>query len=546
MTIRSHSATIAFALVLAGCASESDPAKTAGGPAAGGTIVIAAAADADALVPPLVLSLQGKQIVDQMFDNLADIGPRLNTVGDEGFTPHLASSWRWSADSLSVDFKIDQRAHWHDGVPVRAEDVRFTFALLKDPALGSPLSGNLDNVDSVSLPDSMTARVWYHRRAPDEFFKAATPVAILPAHLLSAIKPGDLRASPFAQHPVGSGRFRFSEWVRSARIVLTADSANYRGRPRADRVIWLISAEYSAAALRLMSGEADFLDVVKPEYVAQVRAKGDKIVTTGGSLDYGYVAFNLGDATKGKKRTIFADPNVRRALVMAVDRNALVRSVFDTLALVAHGPATRALTTSDTTIGIPYDTTRASAILDSIGWKRGPGGMRQKGGLPLSFALMVPSSSAIRSRLAVLLQERWRRAGAAVRIESIDVNAFGERLDGRKFDAVLNAWHIDPTPSSVREEWASSEIRKGGYNATSYSNPAFDAVVDSAVREMDPARSAALYRRAYRILTDDAAAMWIYELRNVHGVSPRIDPVGIRADAWWLNLADWSVNQKRG
>jgi peptide/nickel transport system substrate-binding protein len=543
MTTRSVRATFALLVVLSGCARESDTAKSGSDGRVGGTIVIAAAADADALLPPLILSLYGKQIADQIFDNLADIGPRLNTVGDAGFTPRLASSWQWSADSLAVDFKIDPRARWHDGTPVRAEDVRFTFGLLKDPALGSPLSGNLDNVDSVSLPDSMTARVWFHRRAPDEFFKAATPVAILPAHLLGKIKPADLRASQFAQHPIGSGRFRFSEWVRGARIVLTADSANYRGRPKADRVIWLISAEYAAAALRLMRGEADFLDVVKPEYVAQLRAKGDKIVTTSGSLDYGYAAFNLGDATKGKKRTIFAGRNVRRALVMAVDRNAVVRSVFDTLALVAHGPATRALTTSDTTIGLPYDTARAGAMLDSIGWKRGPDGMRQKAGVPLAFALMVPSSSAIRSKLAVLLQEQWRRAGVAARIESIEANTFGERLDDRKFDAVLNAWHIDPTPSSVREEWASSEIKKGGYNATSYSNTAFDAVVDSAVKEMDPARSATLYKRAYRILTDDAAAMWIYELRNVHGVSPRINTVGIRADAWWADLADWSVKQ---
>jgi peptide/nickel transport system substrate-binding protein len=543
MTTRSTRATFALVVVLSGCGRGSDAAKSVSNAAVGGTIVIAAAADADALLPPLILSLQGKEIADQIFDNLADIGPRLNTVGDAGFTPHLASSWHWSADSLAIDFKIDPRARWHDGIPVRAEDVRFTFGLLKAPALGSPLSGNLDNVDSVSLPDSMTARVWFHRRAPDEFFKAATPVSILPAHLLDKIKPADLRASQFAQHPIGSGRFRFSEWVRGARIVLTADSANYRGRPKADRVIWLISAEYAAAALRLMSGEADFLDVVKPEYVAQVRAKGDKIVTTSGSLDYGYAAFNLGDATRGKKRTIFADRNVRRALVMAVDRNAVVRSVFDTLALVAHGPATRALTTSDTTIGLPYDTARAATMLDSIGWKRGPDGMRRKGGVQLAFALMVPSSSAIRSKLAVLLQEQWRRAGVATRIESIEANTFGERLDDRKFDAVLNAWHIDPTPSSVREEWASSEIKKGGYNATSYSNPAFDAVVDSAVTEMDPTRSAALYQRAYRILTEDAAAMWIYELRNVHGVSPRINAVGIRADAWWADLADWSVRQ---
>jgi ABC-type transport system substrate-binding protein len=69
----------------------------------------------------------------------------------------------------------------------------------------------------------------------------------------------------------------------------------------------------------------------------------------------------------------------------------------------------------------------------------------------------------------------------------------------------------------------------------------FDAVIDSAVRELNPTRSVDLYRRAYRILTDDAPAAWIYELRNVHGVSPRIRTAGIRADSWWGDLADWSV-----
>jgi peptide/nickel transport system substrate-binding protein len=128
-----------------------------------------------------------------------------------------------------------------------------------------------------------------------------------------------------------------------------------------------------------------------------------------------------------------------------------------------------------------------------------------------------------------------------VRIESLEANTFGGRMEDRKFDAALNAWHIDPTPSSVREEWASSEIKKGGYNETSYRSPAFDAVIDSAVTEPDPSKSVALYRRAYRILTDDAPAMWIYELRNVHAASPRIRTVGIRPDAWWAHLPDWSV-----
>jgi peptide/nickel transport system substrate-binding protein len=508
---------------------------------AGGTISISASADADALVPPLTMSIEGKQVGDQIFDNLADIGAALNTVGDAGFTPSLARAWRWAPDSLSIDFQVDPRARWHDGAPARAEDIRFTYALVKDTTLGSPMSSNLDNVDSVSLPDSMTARIWLHQRQPDAFYKVATPVKILPSHILKNVSSAQLRTSSFAQHPIGTGRFRFSSWERGARIVLIADSGNYRGRPKADRVVWLVAADYPTAAVRFLTGAADFLSVVKPEYVSQVRNKGADIVTTNGSLDYGYVAFNLGDATRGKTNPMLGNREVRRALVMATDRNALVRSVFDTLGLVGHGPVTRALPTSDTTIGLPYDTARAAHTLDSLGWKRGADGIRRRGRMKLAFSLMVPSSSASRSKLAVLLQEQWRRAGAEVNIESLEGNTFGARMEDRKFDAALNGWHIDPTPSSVREEWASSEIKKGGYNSTSYRNPEFDAVIDSAVREANASRSVALYRRAYRILTDDAPAMWIYELRNVHGVSPRIKVAGIRPDSWWASLADWSV-----
>jgi peptide/nickel transport system substrate-binding protein len=506
---------------------------------------MSSAADADILLPPLTLTLQGRQVVDQIFDNLADIGSSLNTVGDVGFTPRLSDQWKWAADSMSVSFHINPRARWHDGAPVSAEDVRYTFQLVKDTSFASPLSSNLDNIDSVSVADSLTARVWFHQRTPDGFFKAASPVAILPSHLLKKISPALLRESAFARAPVGSGRFRFAAWERGARIVLQADSANYRGRPNADRVIWLVSADYQAAAVRFLGGSADFLDVVKPELVSQVKAKGADVVVSAGSLDFGYVAFNLRNADNSGPHPIFGNRETRRALVMAVDRSALVRSVLDTLGLVAHGPATRILATSDTTIGLPYDPDQASRALDSLGWRRGADGMRSRGKTPLAFSLMVPNSSAIRMKFAVLLQEQWRKAGANVRIEPLEVNTFGARMDSRKFESLLNAWHIDPTPSSVREEWASSEIKRGGYNATSYRSPSFDAVIDTALKEMNPARSAALYRRSYRILTDDAPAMWLYELRNAQGVSKRIRPTGMRADAWWANLADWSVNSER-
>jgi peptide/nickel transport system substrate-binding protein len=144
-------------------------------------------------------------------------------------------------------------------------------------------------------------------------------------------------------------------------------------------------------------------------------------------------------------------------------------------------------------------------------------------------------------KFAVLLQEQWRTIGADVVIDQMELATFGDRLEQRKFDAMLNAWQIDPDPASVRDEWTSAEMRKGGSNFVSYSNPVFDATVDSAARESDPARAVSLYRRAYRQLTDDAPALWLYELRNVFGISQRLRPVGIRADAWWADLADWRV-----
>ncbi len=167
--------------------------------------------------------------------------------------------------------------------------------------------------------------------------------------------------------------------------------------------------------------------------------------------------------------------------------------------------------------------------------------MRSRGKVDLAFRLLVPASSTSRMRLATLLQEQWRLAGAAVRIESLELNTFGARMEEKKFDAILNGWHIDPDPGSIREEWTTSQIRKGGYNLTSYRNPSVDAVLDSAAVEWNPQRSIAMYRRAYRTLTEDAAAMWLYETKNVFGVSDRIKTARPRPDGWWVNLADWSV-----
>ena len=213
-------------------------------------IVISTAADADALVPPLVATTAGKQVVDLLFDHLAEpTGSQVRTDGDAGFRPSLAARWQWAPDSLSIAFEIDASARWHDGVPVTATDVQFSHRLYIDPVVASMHARAFDGIDSISVRDKQTAVAWWHQRNPEQFFQLVYNLAVMPAHLLAAIPRDNLLASPYASRPVGSGRYRFAQWDRKRQLVLAADSTNYRGRPRFDRVIWSVAHDPNAATM---------------------------------------------------------------------------------------------------------------------------------------------------------------------------------------------------------------------------------------------------------------------------------------------------------
>ncbi len=510
---------ILFALQAGACARDSKVA--AGG---GGTLVIAAAGDADNLFPPLTMTGQGRQVVDQVFDYLADIGPSLNTIGDAGFTPRLADAWSWAPDSSWIAFHINPRARWHDGKPVRAADVRFTFRLLKGSVLGSPIAANLGGIDSVTVRDSSTAVVWYKKHTPEQFFDFVYNVAVLPEHLLAAIPVKALASSSFARHPVGSGRFRFARWDAGSRIEIVSDTGNYRSPARLGRVIWLVSADMPAATTRVLAGEADFLEVVRGPTVDQVRTSPALRLLASPSLDYGYLAFNV-------KRAPFANRDIRRALSMAVDRAALARNVFDTLALTGLGPVTRAIAASGGVESLPYDSAAAAGILAAH--------------RPVSFRLLVPTSSAVRMKYATLLQAQYRKFGVVVTIEPMEVNTFVKKLGAGDFDAVLNAWHTDPSPAAVLQAWGSHSAPPQGANYSGYASASFDTLVDSGARSFDPAAARSYFGRAYGIIDGDAPAVWLYEARNVSAVNRRVQTVASRPDAWWSGLPDWTVSARR-
>jgi peptide/nickel transport system substrate-binding protein len=508
----------------------------------GGTLVIAATTDPGTLFPPLIATTTAKQITEQIYDYLADVGPEMNTRSEKGFRPELTDGWSWSTDSLSIAFHINPRARWHDGKSVSAHDVQFTFALNKNPELGGSFLSELANIDSVTTSDLLTAVFWFHERLPTQFLDAAAQLLILPAHQLEKIPVARLReASPT---PIGTGRFRLHRWDnKGSSVEIVADSTNYRGRAKLDRVIWSISQDFTTAVTRLFSGDVDLFDGLRAENLGELRRHPATRVILLPGTDYAFLRFNLRDPTdNGRPHPLFGDRALRRAIAMSVDRTALVKSVLDTLGLVAIGPTVRAFPTTDANLPqIPFDSARGRAILDSLGWiRRTPQGIRTKNGRELAFNLIVPTSSMNRMRLAVLLQARLRISGIRVDIEQMDNAAFMERQDARRFDAALANWHMGASPDGTRGGWSSVGAGKNGVNYGSYKNPAFDAQLDSALRS-DSARARQKFTLAYTTINQDAPAIWLYEPRTVIGLHRRFRPGWMRPDAWWVDLADWYI-----
>lgn len=531
-----------LALTVAGCTSSDSSAKSSSPD--GGTLVISVGGDPDILLPSLSSTTSARIIEDLVYDPLAEIGDSLSTVGDAGFKPRIAKRWTWSADSLSIAFSVDPAAKWHDGVPVTAKDVSTTFHIYKDSANASPFAVTLASIDSVTTRDSMTAVFWFNKRSPLQFFDAVYNMAILPAHILKNATGAVLRTSSLARSPVGTGRFRFVKWAPAASIELAADTSNFLGRPHLDRVVMTIAPDFNTALTRLVGGEADVLEQIPAVNMADVAKDSTLRRTLDGGLDYNFIQFNLKDPKNSSRpHRLFADKALRRALSAAIDRQSIVRNVYDSLAFVAVGPTVRAYPTTDISVQpIAFSIDGAKRELDSLGWKDSNGdGVRDRNGVPLEFSLSVPGSSKARSRMAVLVQEQLKQAGVKVDIDQLDFPAFISKENSRDFDAVFGQWHVEASPGSIRQTWGTAGLAKGGSNYGSYSNPLFDAEVDSALTAGSFAARRADFTSAYRTIDADAPAIWFAEPKRIMAVNRRIVTGRLRADSWWANLADWMI-----
>jgi peptide/nickel transport system substrate-binding protein len=507
------------------------------------SIVIVTGQQANVPVPTLMEGLQATtanyEIADHLFLRLAGVGPGLVTAGDQGFVPLLAKSWT-RRDSLTLVFELDPRARWHDGAPVTARDVGFTFRRALDTAIAPRLANVTRRIASVEPEGDHRVVFRFKEVYSEQLYDATFHVAILPAHLLAALPSTAAAWARFVERPVGSGPYR---WVRREEgqfIELAANRDFFLGRPGIERVIVRVAGSSDARLNLLLAGQADAMDNIPPPTtnLARVESARHLRLVTVPSSNLGYLLFNQRDPTdRDRPHPILADRDVRRALTLALDRELLVRAVLGRYGYVPFGPVSAQLWIAHgTPTPFRQDQSAARRLLAGRGWvdRDGDGIRENRNGVPLSLRLLVSTSSMARSQMAAIIQEQLRQVGVRIDLVRVDVAVWIERHNAGAFDIDFSAASQDPSPSGLVYSWTCS----GPGNAGGYCDPVADSMLQRAIAS--PKADRRLWHDFLKRVEENAPAAFIYTQVFAFGVNRRFRDVTIRPESSWSALWRWS------
>ncbi len=529
-----------FVLALAGC-SDDDPRQDvppepaggyetySGGPP-GGTLVVLSDREPDDLNPLTFNSNPAFQAVHLMFRALAW---RDSTLSN--YAPDLAESWEIRPDSTLV-LHLRDDAMWHDGVPVTAEDVVFTINLQKDERTASPRQADVAAVLNVTATDSFTVEVALERPGPYTV-NALLEVVPVPKHLLEDVAPEEMRFAPFSRNPVGNSFYEFGGWEAGQNLTLTANTEMPEGRAALDRIILRFVPDVNAAMTELLAGQGDLLKI-PPEQRERIEAAPNVELFAAPRVRPTWIAWNNEVAPVD-------DRAVRRAILMAVDREAIARGLFGEIGEAALSPLPEVLAEhSEEVTPIPFDPARAEELLAEAGWTDSNGdGIREKGGRPLTLAIDYIATDQARRDVLVAMQDMLKDVGIALELKPFESTAWVERLRSGDFQGSFWGWGWGPGVVGPNAEMVfhSRSIPPAGPNFAGYSNPRVDALIDSALVTTDSARAQEIWRELEQILIDDAVYAPIYLDPELFGVNTRFANVKFRGIEWWEDVKHWYI-----
>ncbi len=502
------------------------------------TVVIAAVGEPGSLLPPLAQESVARDIGDQIYERLADLAPGASPLDPGAYRPALAADWE-RLDSVTWRFHLRPGARWHDGRPVTARDVKFSFEAFADSTLGSPAQAYLAGRISVTPEDSAAFLVRFAEPGAEQLYDATYHVRILPEHVWAERPRDTWAADTSVAGLVGSGPYRAVRWVRGQFVELEADSS-YRPAAQIRRAIWRFTSDPDAALNLVLSHEADLLETTMgPERARRAASDSALTLVAYPSAAFGFLGFNLSDPA-GRAHPVLGDRETRRGLALATDRSVLARSVFGPETKAPPGPMSQLLWIWSDSIPAPgFDRAEAERVLAAAGWRDDGSGVRRRGSRPLEFDILVPATSGARRQLAEEIQQMWRAVGARVTITAVDFPVFLERLGARRFDAYIGAWLDEPSPRALADQWS-----RAGWDAINYghyASPRFDSLLAAAGREQQVAEAARLYRQAIAELNADVPAIFLYAPTNQAVVNARVRRVEIDPYSWISGLRRWEL-----
>jgi len=449
------------------------------------------------------------QVTSKIYDGLLEYDFNLKPI------PGLAESWTVSPDGKTVTFRLQKNVKFHDGKPFTSADVKFTVleVLRKVHPRGATTFREVTEIDT---PDAHTAVFRLQNPAPYMMMAlSGYESPMLPRHLFEGT---DVKASKYANAPVGTGPFKFIEWRRGEFIRLDRNPDYWRpGRPYLDRIVARFIADSATRTAAIEKGEVHLAGFAAiPWSDVQALAKLPHVVTTTKGYEMSSPIVELDFNTQ---KPPFDNVKVRQAVSYAINRQFVIDNVW----FKAGKPATGPISSNFSVAGfytpdvkryeVPNGIDIANKLLDEAGFPRGAGGVR--------FEIvhdLTPYGEEWR-RFGEYVQQTLAQIGIKASLRYEDVATWLKRLY-TDYDFQLSSNWIqglaDPV-LGVHRLYHSKSIRPGTVfvNETRWSSPRTDELMDQATVESNPAKRAALYREFQKLVVDAAPILWVHELQFV-------------------------------
>ncbi|HLW47978.1 MAG TPA: peptide ABC transporter substrate-binding protein [bacterium] len=475
-----------------------------------------------------------------------------------------------SADGRSVTYKLKQGVKWADGRPFTSDDVLFTYQYVINKQTASTTYAQYQNIAKVEPSDAYTVKITFKEPTPFWYlgFVGAYGM-IVPRHALDAYIGSNARNAPFNMKSFGTGPYKV-ETFRPGDLVVYSMNEYYRdpNKPAFSQVQMKGGGDaVSAARAVLETGEYDYawnLQVEWPVLDHMVAAgKGSLLTVAGGGVEALYL--NHTDPNKdvdGQRSSLkaphpfWSDLKVRQAFAMAADRATMAKELYGGAGDASSNVLTTPSKYYSKNTKVVFNLEQANRQLDEAGWKKGPDGIREKGGVKLQMTY-VTSVNTLRQKEQQIVKNGFGQIGANVTLQSVDAGTFFSSSPGnndtiahfyRDVEMFTDSFGI--VPVSYMEQFysgdpmrdiAQKENNWSGQNLCRWQNKDFNALYDQGVKELDPQKNTAAWIKANDIVIDQVAVIPLIDRKSVSARVKTLDTAGNLSpfDADTRNIADW-------